>query len=140
MLAGTDQIQILSFDLIHHGVHLCKGHNTGHHIAADHKRRNAVGKTAVDHKITCVGNYSGMQSCNIPHQIIKSIACHSACSIQVDAVKTCHNIRMIGDLKVRNYRLAEPLNLHVLAVILSDGHAGIDDIGNGHHDLAHSGL
>ena len=54
MLTGTDQIQILALNLIHHGVHLSKGHNAGHHIAADHKRRHAVGKACLLYTSRCV--------------------------------------------------------------------------------------
>ena len=135
MLTGSDQIQILSLDFVHHRIHLCKGHNTGYHIAANHKRRNTVGKAPVNHKVTGIGDYGGMQSCNIAHEIIEAISGYLSCSIQINAVKGFHNIGVIRNLKIRNQRLAELFDLYVLAVIFSNGYTGIDDIGNGHHNL-----
>ena len=76
-----------------------------------------------------------MKPGNIPHKIIEPIACHLPCCIQINAVKAFHNIRVIGNLKIRHYRISEFLNLYILAVILAYRHAGINDIGNGHHDL-----
>ena len=42
---------------------------------------------------------------------------------------------MIRDLKIRHHRLPVALHLHIFTVVFSDRHAGIDDIGNRHHDL-----
>ena len=42
---------------------------------------------------------------------------------------------MVGDLVVRYHRLAEALDLHVVAVVRADGHAGVDDVGDLEHQL-----
>ena len=42
---------------------------------------------------------------------------------------------MVWDLKIRDYRIAVFLNLHIFAVVLADRNAGIDDVRDGHHDL-----
>ena len=42
---------------------------------------------------------------------------------------------MIRNLKIRYKRIAEFLDLYVLAVVFTDRYAGIDDVRNGHHDL-----
>ena len=42
---------------------------------------------------------------------------------------------MVGDLKVRGHRLAEALDFYIITVIRANGHRGIDDIGEDHHDL-----
>ena len=76
-----------------------------------------------------------MQPCNISHQIIKSVSCHFPGTVQINAVKAFHNLRMIGNLKIRNSRLAVFLNLHIFTVILSDRNTRINDVRNGHHDL-----
>ena len=81
VLTGTDQVQVLTLDLVHHGVHLSKGHNAGYDIAADHERRDAIGETAVDHEITCIGNHCRMQSCDITHQIVKAVSGYLACCV-----------------------------------------------------------
>ena len=52
VFAGTDQVQILSLDLVHHSIHLSEGHNTSYHIAADHERWDAVSESTVDHEIS----------------------------------------------------------------------------------------
>ena len=42
---------------------------------------------------------------------------------------------MIRDLEIRNDRLAEAFDLHVLAVILTDWNRRIDDVGDCHHNF-----
>ena len=135
MLAGPDQVQILTFNLIHHGIHFIKGHNTCHNVGPDHKRRYTVGKATVDHKIPGIRDHSRMQSCDITHEIIKSVSCHVSRRIQINPVKPLHNLCMIRNFKIRHYRLTKPLNLHIFTVILTDRHAGIDDIGDHHHPV-----
>ena len=76
MLGSTDQVKILTLDLVHHGIHLIKAHNTCYNIAADHKRWYTVSKSTVDHEISCIGNHCGMDSCNIAHQVIETISCY----------------------------------------------------------------
>ena len=87
MLTGTDQIKILALDLVHHRIHLCKAHNSGHDIAADHIRRNAVGKTSADHKITRIRKYCRMQSCNIAHQIVEAISGYTSGRIHINTIQ-----------------------------------------------------
>ena len=135
MLAGTDQIEILALDLIHHGIHLGKAHNACYYIAADHKGRYTVGKAASDHEVSCIGNHCRVKSGNIAHQIVEAVSCYSSGSIQINAVKTLHDICVVGDLKIRNHWLTELLDLYIFTVILTDGYAWIDDIWDGHHDL-----
>ena len=135
MLTGTDQIQIFSFNLIHHSVHLRKAHNAGYDIAADHERRDAVGKAAADHKVSRVGEDGRMQAGNVAHQIIEAVSGNTAGAVQIDTVKALHDIRMVGNLKIRNDRLSKALDLYILTVISADRDGRIDDIGNGHHDL-----
>ena len=75
-----------------------------------------------------------MQSCNIAHEIIEAIACNLSCRLKVNAVYLFHDISVIGDLKVGNSRLAEDLQLHVLAVVLTHRNRRVNDIGNSHHN------
>ena len=138
VLAGSDQVEILSLDLIHHGIHLCKAHNACHHIAADHERRNAVGEASVDHEIPCVGDHGRVESCNIPHQVVKAVSGNLSGAVQIDSVKALHNLCMVWNLKIRHNRLAVLLNLHILAVILSDRNRRIDNVRDRHHDLCDS--
>ena len=93
-------------------------------------------KSAVDHEISCIGNHCGMQSCDITHQIVEAVSCYS-CLLRLRSIpsKRLHDICMIRNLKIRNNRLAEFLDLYVLAVIFADRYARIDDVRNGHHDL-----
>ena len=46
---------------------------------------------------------------------------------------------MVGDPKVWHSRLAEALHLDIAAVVRADGHAGVDHLGNGVHDLLNAG-
>ena len=135
MLAGSDQVQILSFDLVHHGIHFRKTHNSGHYVAPDHKRWYAVSKSTVDHEISCIRNDCGMQPCNIAHQIVKSITGNLSCTVHINPAETFHDLCMIGNLEVGNHRLAKPLNFNVFTVVFSDRHGRIYDIRNSHHIL-----
>ena len=135
MFAGSDEVKIFSFDLVHHGFHFRKAHNSRYHVAADHERRNAICKSSIDHKISCISKYCRMDPSNVAHKIIKTIACHSAGRIHVNAVKAFHNLCMIGDLKIRHHRITEFLDLHIFTVILTNRNRRIDNIGDHHHDL-----
>ena len=75
-----------------------------------------------------------MKPGNIPHQIVETIPGHFPGAVEVNTVKALHNIRVVGDFKIRDRRLPILLNLHVLTVIPADGHAGINYVGNAHHD------
>ena len=76
-----------------------------------------------------------MEPCNIAHEVVKTVSGDAARGIEVKPVETLHDIAVIGNFKIRNDRIAEPLHLDVFAVVLSDRDGGIDDIRNGHHDL-----
>ena len=133
MLARADKIKILAFDFIHHGVHFGKAHNARYNIASYHKRRNAVSKASVNHKIPCVRDNGRMNSGNIAHEIIESVARNTSCGVKVNAVETLHNIGVVRNFKIGNNRLAVFCDLNILAVILADGDARVNDIGNDHH-------
>ena len=135
VLAGTDQVQILTLDLVHHGVHLGERHHALHHVAVHHERGDDVGKAFVDHKIAGVSQHSLVQAGDVAQQIIEAIASHAACSIHINAVKALHDLGVIRDGEIGHDRLAEALCLDVIAVIGTDGHAGVDHLGDGVHDL-----
>ena len=135
MLAGSDQIQIFSFDFIHHGIHFRKAHNSGHHVASDHERRHAIGKASVDHEIPRISDNGRMQSGDITHQIIKTVSCYLSGAVEINSVKTFHDFRMIRDFEIRYHRLTISLDFHVLAVVFSNRYRRINDIRNDHHIL-----
>ena len=43
---------------------------------------------------------------------------------------------MVGNFKAGGDGLAKPLHLHIGGVVRADGHGGVDDVGNHHHDFA----
>ena len=133
MLTCTDQVKILTLDLVHHSVHLSKAHNTCNNVASDHERRYTVSKSTIDHEISCVGNYCGMKTCDVSHQIIESVTCNTSCAVKIDSVKALHDICMIWNFEIRNNRLTEFLDLYVLAVIFTDRYRRIDDVRDYHH-------
>ena len=135
MLACTNQIEILSLNLIHHGIHLGKTHNACHYIAADHERRYTVSESPVNHEISCIGNHRRMEPGDISHQIIEAVSGNFSGAVQINSVKSLHDLCMIRDFKVRNYGFAVFLNLNILAVVFSNWNTRIDDIGNRHHNF-----
>ena len=135
MLGGADQEEVFALDLVHHRVHLCEGHNAGYDVGADHVGRYAVGEALVDHEIARVRNDCGVQACDIAHQIIEAVACDLACGVEVDTAELLHDLGVVGYLKIGDDRLAEALDLYVLAVVLTDRDAGVDDVRDDHHDL-----
>lgn len=54
-----------------HGLHLSEAHNTVYDVAVDHERRYAVGKSSVDHEISCIRKDGRVEACNVAHQIIE---------------------------------------------------------------------
>ena len=135
MLGGSDQVEILALDLIHHGFHLGKAHNAVNDGTSDHERRNAVGKALVDHEISRIGKYCGMKSCNISLQIIETVAGNTACRVEVDACEAVHDICMIRDFEIRDKRLSETLKLDIFGIVLTDRDRRINDIRDYHHIL-----
>ena len=133
MLTCSDQVKILTFDLVHHSIHLRKAHNACNNVASDHERRYAVSKSPVDHEISCIGNYCGMKACDITHQIIESVTGNTSCAVKIDSIKILHDICMIRNFKIRNNRLTKFLNLYVLAVVFTDRYRRIDDVRDHHH-------
>ena len=135
MFAGSDQIQIFPFDLIHHGVHFGKAHNTRYYVTSNHERRNTVGESSVNHEISRIRDHRRMQSGDISHQIVESVSCNFSCTFQIDPIESFHDLRMIRNLKIRNNGLSISGNFHVFAVIFADRDRRVNDIGNGHHVL-----
>ena len=135
MLACSDQIQVFSFNLIHHGIHFGKTHNTGNYIAADHEWRNTVSKSAANHKVAGIRQHSRMKPCNISHQIVKAISRNSSSTLKIDSIKTFHDFCMVWNLEIWYHRLAKLLYFNIFAVVFSNWYGRINDIWNCHHDL-----
>ncbi len=76
-----------------------------------------------------------MEPCNITHKVVETIARNSAGSLHINAVESLHNIGVIRNLKIRNERFAESLNLNIFAVILADGNRLVNDVRYHHHTL-----
>ena len=83
VLTGTDQVEVFTLDLVHHGIHLGETHYAGNHFRANHEGGDAVGEAAVDHEITGIGDHSGVKAGNVTHEIVEAVACNLACGIQV---------------------------------------------------------
>ena len=133
VLAGTDQVEILSLDLVHHVFHLGKAHHAGHYFASDHEGGDIIGKAPVDHKIARVAENGRMQPGDIALQVVKAVAAGLAGGIQLNARQALHDVHMVGDLKIGGHRLAKALDLHILRVAAADWHARVNDLG----DLKH---
>ena len=76
-----------------------------------------------------------MKSCDIAHQVIETISSYLSGTVQIDAVKFLHNLGVVRDLEIRYNRLAEALDLYVLAVVFTDRNTRINDVRDGHHNL-----
>ena len=135
MLRGADEIEVLPLDLVHHVLHLGKTHHPAHHLAPDHEGRDVVGEAPADHKVPGVGEDGRVEPGHVPLEVIEPVAGGPPGGIQVDAVQALHDVHVVGHREVGHHRVAEPLQLHVLAVILADGHRGVDDVGDDHHPL-----
>ena len=138
VFAGADEVQILALDLVHHALHLRKGHDAGNNLAADHERRNVVRKALVDHEVTGICQNGGVQACDIAAQIVKAVAAGVTGSVDVDAVELLHDVHVIGHLEFRHERIAEALDLHVFGIVLADGHGIVDEVRDDQHDLTDS--
>ena len=139
VLAGSDEVEILSLYLVHHGVHLLEAHDAGDDIAPYHVRRYAVCKAPVYHEISGICRDSRVKSGDISHKIVETVPRHLSGSVHIHPVESLHDLRVIRYIKVRHHRLPESLDLHILGIVLSDGHGRIDDIRNGHHLFCHLG-
>ena len=136
VLGGADEVEILSLDLIHHGVHLGLAHDALHHVAVDHEGGDAEGEALVDHEVAGVGQHRLVEAGDVAHQVVEAGAGYPAGGVHVDAVEGLHDLGVVGDFKGGNRRLAEALYLYVAGVVGADGHGGIDDVGNLEQDAA----
>ena len=135
VLACTDKIQVFAFDFIHHCVHLRKAHDSRDDIGANHKRRHAIGKALFNHKIARISKNCTVQSCNVAHEIVKSLSSDSAGGFFVNSVKKSHYISVIRNFKICLCLFAELLHFNVFTVVTSYRYGRIDDIGQRHHDF-----
>ena len=136
VFAGADQVQIFTLDLVHHVLHFGEGHDARHHVTVDHEGRHAIGEATINHEITSIAQNSRMQPGNIPHQVIEAIAAGLAGAVQINTIQPLHDVHMVRHLEIRHLGLAEALQLHILAVVLADGHTVINDVGDHQHPLA----
>ena len=72
-------------------------------------------------------------------QIVEAVAARAARAVEVYALEALHDVDVIGDLKVGDRRLAEPLDLDVLRIVLADGHGRVDHLRDDQHALADLG-
>ena len=135
VLGSTDQIQILAFDFVHHGVHIGLAHHALYHVAVNHKGRNAVGKALADHKVTAISQNSLMQAGNITQQIVETVAGYPTGCVQINAVEGFHNLGVVGNGVLGHNGVAETLHFHVAAVVRSQRYALVDNLGNHQHNL-----
>ena len=96
----------------------------------DHKGRDHVGEAPVDHKVPGVGQHGLVEPGHVPQQVVEAAASHPTCGLKVGAVEPLYDVGVVGDLEVWDHRVAEPLHLHVAAVVGPDGHGGVDDVGD----------
>ena len=78
-----------------------------------------------------------MKSGDVAHEIIEAVARNLARGVEVNTVELFHDIGVVGYLEFGYKRLAEALDLNVLAVVLADGYGRVDDLRNAHHDLCY---
>ncbi len=90
----------------------------------------------VDHEIPGVGEDRGVQPGDVALEVVEAVAGGATGGIQVDAVQALHDVHVVGDLPLGHYGLAETFVLHVLGVVLADGHGIVDDVGDHQHALS----
>ena len=137
VLRGTDEVEVLALDLIHHGIHLCEGHNTIYNLGTNHIWRNHIGKTTVDHEIARIAEHRRVQSRDVADQVVEAVTCDTSGCIEIDTAEGLHDICMIRYLKCRNDRLTEALILDVVRIIRTDRNGCIDHVRDDHHALRH---
>ena len=135
VFTGTDEVQVLPLDFIHHGVHIGLAHDALHHIAVDHEGGDAEGEALADHKVPGIGQHRFVEPGHIAQQVVEAAARDTAGGVHVYTIKALHNIDVIGDLVVGHHRLTKALDLHVGGVIGADGYGVVNDLGNDQHDL-----
>ena len=135
VFARTDQIEVFTFNLVHHAFHFCKAHNAGNNAAPNHERRNVIGKALVDHEIPCIVQNTGMQAGNIAAQIIETITAGLSSRINVNSVQVFHDVNVIRNREIRNNRFAKAFYFHIFAVVLANRNAFINDVRDNEHSL-----
>ena len=81
-----------------------------------------------------------MQPGDVAQQVIEALTGHAGGGVHVDAVEPLHDLGVVGNVKIRGFGFAEPLHLHVAAVVGADGHGLVDDLGDHQQELVHGGL
>ena len=61
-----------------------------------------------------------MQAGNVARQIVKSLSRGPARRIDVDAVQAFEDVDVLGNVKIRNDRLAEALEIDNIRILLPD--------------------
>ena len=76
-----------------------------------------------------------MQTGNVSHKIIETVAGSPACGVHVDPIEALHDFRVIRNLIIRYHRFTETFDLHVAAVIRTEGNGRINDVRNEKHSF-----
>src|SRR5699024_7859696 len=76
-----------------------------------------------------------METGNVPHKVVEAVSRNPASSVKVYAVKSLHDVGVIRHLEIGNGRLSEPLPLDVFRVVLAYRNAGVNDVGDSHHNF-----
>ena len=134
MFGCTDQIQVFTFDFVHHVFHFSKAHYACYNVCTDHERRDAVFEASVDHEISSVCQNCGVQSCDIAHQVVEAVTSNFSCGIQIDTVEGFHDVCVVRNFEIRNNGFAEFFIFYVFAVVFTNGNCRIDDVRDCHHD------
>ena len=76
-----------------------------------------------------------MEPGHVPQQVVKAAPRHPAGGVHVHPGEGLHDLGVVGDLKVGDYRLSEALHLHIGGVVRANGHGGVDDVWDDQHDF-----
>ena len=133
MFWSSNKIQIFPFHFIHHGFSFRKTHNSIHHTATHHERRNAISESFVNHKISGIAQHCRMYSGSVTYEIIKSIACNSSRRFFVKAINPIQNICMIWYFIVGNNRISKFFNFYIFTVVFTNWYRRINQVWNYHH-------
>src|SRR5216110_330085 len=136
MLRRRDQVQVLALDLVHDALEVAEVHDPFVGGPAHHERREDGREALLDHEREGEGEERLVQSDEVSHQVNEARPRDFPRSLEVRELQGLQQLSVGPQLVVEGSRGAPAGDLHVLRVVLADGDALVEEVGEAHQPVS----
>src|SRR5438552_2616629 len=136
MLRRRDEVQVLPIDLVHDALEVAEVHDAFVGGPAHHERREDGREALLDHIREGEGEEGLVQSDEVSHQVDEARARDFPRSLEVRELQGLQQLSVGPQLAVEGSRGAPAGDLDVLRVVLADGDALVEEVGEAHEPVS----